>query len=153
MTEPLPRFVKVSSAGLLLPDTATDWEGVYVPAGQITLPRRLLLPGTGNWQWVLDQCAGVRACGFTDWQAISRLEFCNHLVDPERVGPCVDTGFFTVDDPYAWAWTRDECAPRGCAFNVDLYYGYVNRDRQSFHYSALPCRPGQLSWPSVGLAA
>lgn len=34
-------------------------------------------------------------------------------------------------------------APRGYAFNVDLNNGNVNRNHQSNHNSALPCRPGE----------
>lgn len=142
---PTPRYIKVSESGLLLPFEATDWRAVYIPAAEITVPRELVLPGTGNWQWAQDKCAALHLNGWTNWQAISRLEFCDHLVDDQLYGPCVDKAFFTIKDRYAIAWTRDEAAPRGYAVAVSLSHGVVYRTHRSNHSSALPCRPGQLS--------
>lgn len=142
------RLIKVSSTGQLLPLSAKDWDGVYIPAAELTVARRIL-PIRGDFDLVGKACAQQDLCGAKAIRSISVKEWVNHLLEFDRTGPALDTRFFTIDDPWQWIWTCDPCAPRGFAFYVDLYGGYVARDHQSYLHSALPCRPGQILVPSA----
>ncbi|MEY4760661.1 MAG: hypothetical protein RLZZ200_517 [Pseudomonadota bacterium] len=147
-----PRFIKVSDTGLLLPSTAAEWSGVYIPAIELTVARRIL-PIRGDFTLANKACAEQDLCGAKAVRSVDAREFFNHLQDFDRYGPCLDPEFFTIDDPWQWIWTSTECAPRGYAVAVYLYVGNVCRLRQSNLCSALPCRPGQITGSLVPEAA
>lgn len=138
------RFIKVSADGQLLAHDAPEWEGVYVPAAGLVIARR---PTAKKYTFKAANaaCTKVDLCGAPGERSISLREFVNHLLQDDRTGPAVDTTFFTIDDPYQWIWTCDECAPAGCAWFVGLGYGLSSRNHQDGHVRALAVRAGQFS--------
>lgn len=138
------RLVKVSADGKLLPRDAADWSGVYIPAAELIVARRPIAERL-TFKAANDACKKIDLCGAKAQRSISLREFVNHVLEYDRTGPALDPKFFTVDDPYQWIWTCDECAPAGCAWGVFLGGGNSNRDRQGGQCRALAVRAGQLS--------
>ncbi|MEY4760651.1 MAG: hypothetical protein RLZZ200_507 [Pseudomonadota bacterium] len=98
-----------------------------------------------SWQAANTWCREQRVGGFEDWDSTTP-EGAQLLINHARTEwPLVDPSYLP-NHAGKWVWTKAEdlTPPRGCAFAVILNYGGVYRDRQSNHYSALPCRPGQI---------
>lgn len=138
------RLIKVSAEGLPLPRNATEWSGVYIPAAELTVARRPM-PAALGFKAANAACAKFDLCGAKAERSIGLREFVNHVLEFDRIGPALDPEFFTIDDPWKWIWTRDECAPASFSFVVDLYDGRVSRYRHDYPYRALAVRAGQLS--------
>jgi hypothetical protein len=138
------RFIKVSAEGVLLPHTAEDWQGVYIPGASLIVARRPTAKALG-FKAANAACAEVDLCGAKAERSISLREFVNHLLQDDCTGPALDTTFFTIDDPYQWIWTCDECAPSGYAWLVFLGDGLSDRDGRSSRFRALAVRSGQFS--------
>lgn len=96
------------------------------------------------WEKAKEWCAGLRVGGFEDWR-LARVEPAVLALDYSRTEePFVDPTLLPNHAGKAiWTGTEDLTPPRGYAFSVGLGYGIVYRGRQSYHGSALPCRPGQ----------
>jgi hypothetical protein len=138
------RLIKVSADGQLLPHDAPEWEGIYLPAASLIVARRLTAKALG-FKAANAACTKIDLCGAPGERSISLREFVNHLLEDDRTGPAIDAAFFTIDDPYQWIWTCDECAPSGCAWYVDLGGGYSGRGSQGNRARALAVRSGQFS--------
>lgn len=138
------RYIKVSAEGQLLPHDATEWEGVYLPAASLIVARRPTAKPLG-FKAANAACKKVDLCGAPGERSIALREFVSHLLQDDRTAPSVDTDFFTIDEPYTWIWTCDECAPAGYAWLVNLGCGGSSRGRQGAHNLALAVRAGQFS--------
>jgi hypothetical protein len=139
-----PRFIKVSAQGQLLPRDAADWDGVYIHAASLIVARRPTAKAL-TFKSANTACAASILCGAKAERSISLREFVNHLLEDARKTPAIDPEFFTIDDPYEWIWTCDECAPAGYAWSVGLGGGFSYRGHQGNHSRALAVRAGQFS--------
>jgi hypothetical protein len=144
----LPRLIKVSAEGLLLPADAADWVAVYQPERQLTWTRDVV-GSKRTWSKAVKAAGEVGLCGWQGgWRAPSRLDYA-HLIDDALYGPTIDTAFFTVADRYQWEWTGTECAPSGYAWFVNLAGGGSYRDYVVLRGHVRAVRAGQLSWHSA----
>jgi hypothetical protein len=145
-----PRFVKVSAGGELLPRSAEDWAGVYIPAAELIVARSPT-PKAYTFKGAQAACREVDLCGAKAERSISLVEFVTHLLDNGRYRPVIDPDFFTLDDPATWIWTCDECQPAGYARGVYLGFGDSLWFHQDYRVQALAVRASQLS--AFGAAA
>lgn len=135
------RFTKVSSAGALLPMSATEWEGVY-DATTGLIWGRAVLPGEANWQDSLKKAAAATLCGAP--ARAPTIQERPSIVDYERADPALDTDFFK-NDGFVWEWTSTPAkSPSGLAWFVSLGYGGSYRDGQSYLNFVRAVRAGQL---------
>lgn len=142
------RLIKVSSAGELLPADAADWVAVYHPERELTWTRDVLDCGAVPWKRAVEAASAVTLCGWTDWRVPSHIDYA-YLIDNDRYGPVLDTGYFTVADRYQWEWTGTACKPSGYARCVLLSYGDSGINHQNDRHHVRAVRAGQLSRPSV----
>jgi hypothetical protein len=138
----LPRFVKVSSDGKLLPDTASDWAAVYDRDQDLVFSRGVIA-STFTWKGAMKAAAAVELCGVSGWSAptlMQRFRICDH----SRVDPALDTNYFAEDSGWEWTSTVDASAPSGGAWFVSLGSGYSVRSDQGGRNRVRAVRAGQL---------
>jgi hypothetical protein len=142
---PAARFTKVSAAGALLPDTATEWEGVLDSSTGLVWGRKLL-PGEANWKDSLKKASEAKLCGGT--ARAPTIQERLSIVDYDRADPAIDTNYFDSSEPYAWEWTSTPAkSPSVCAWVVLLGDGATYRDAQAFRFRVRAVLAGQ----SLGL--
>lgn len=148
-----PRFAKVSSAGLILPFSATDWVAVYDSVQQLTFTRHRLPGGERNWSGAKSAAQKLDLCGFTDWR-LGELQEWQRAFDYTRADFALDPAFFTIADDEYWTWTGMKYArASGDAWLVLLRSGGCDWSDQGDRAHVRAVRAGQLSWPSVSEAA
>ncbi len=139
---PAARFTKVSAAGALLPDSATEWEGVFDRTTGLVWGRALL-PGETNWSDSVKKAAKATLCG-----AAARAPTIQErlsIFDYERCEPALDTNYFAADETSAWEWTSTPAkSPSGYAWSVYLGDGNSNRNGQCYRFHVRAVRAGQF---------
>jgi hypothetical protein len=140
-----PRFHKISSGGLLLPVSATEWEGVYVPALSLLVSADVLACGALPFKQANAAAAKAMLCGRQVERAPSKSEYVNYLFDDWLFEPALDPVYFRNAGKWSCEWTSTECAPAGCAWYVYVGAGDASRLHQSGHARVRGVVSGQ-SW-------
>ena len=103
-----------------------------------------LAGGDRNWKDAIAAAADCRLLGESDWRLPTIQELLS-IVDYERWDPAVDPEYFR--GPYGWTWSstpvKGAKAPAGCAWFVDLYYGFAGSYGQSNRGRVRAVRAGQ----------
>ena len=112
----MTRFTKVSHAGLLLPEDASEWVAVYDSKLDVTWEK--LFHAVPSWERAQCLPRALGVAGFTDWR-LPTAEELYLLADRRRAYPVIDTYFFP-DTPSERFWASDGWAPAhaGCAWIV-----------------------------------
>jgi len=139
---PVARFTKVSAAGALLPDSATEWVAVYDREQDLVFSRSVL-DGTHTWAKAKKAAEAAKICGVTGWRmptVMERFRICDH----SRVYPALPIEYFNADSGWEWTSTVDAESPSDDAWSVGLSYGNSGRHRQGCDYHVRAVRAGQL---------
>lgn len=117
-----PAFVKISSAGLQLPNDADDWVAVKDLTTGLIWSRHTIGTERHEWSDAKQIAADVRLCGWSDWRLPTRKELLS-IVDDTRVSPAINKDFFECKSD--WYWTSTEAA-RSSGYAWIVLFGYGN---------------------------
>ncbi len=133
------KFIKIGTDGQQLPDDATDWVAVELPAHGLTFTATSIV----NEDVPHEQCeAAAKAltlAGHSDWD-LPTIDELSLLVDRTRHSPAINTDYFR-DIQDDWYWSKTEAAwSSASAWYVNFSSGHVCYGHHSFNGFALAVR-------------
>jgi hypothetical protein len=96
--------------------------------------------GTYSWADAITACEGLTYAGHSDWR-LPNVKELQSIVDFSRVGPAIDTTYFTSQSNVYWSSTTS-AAFTGYAWVVYFDHGYVSFVDKSNAYYVRPVRGG-----------
>jgi hypothetical protein len=99
--------------------------------------------GTYSWADAITACEGLTYAGHSDWR-LPNVKELQSIVDFSRVGPAIDTTYFTSEseESYAYWSSTTYASSTDNAWYVDFYAGLVNVGVKAFAFYGRPVRGG-----------
>lgn len=133
------KFIKIGADGQQLPDDATEWVAVYLPAHGLTFTATSVVDTDVPYQTCVDACKALSLAGFDDWD-MPTIDELQLLVDRSRYSPAINTHYFR-DIRNDWYWSKTPYARSSAsAWDVDFYGGYVGDLHRGYNGFALAVR-------------
>jgi hypothetical protein len=127
------RFIKISAAGLELPDDAAEW--VAVKDTKLGVWWSVEETKSMKQPAAVKKAAAMKIAGFEDWR-LPTVDELFALADRTKHNPAIDGTYFP-DCKSEWYWTSTPAAfsPADCAWVVYFYSGdafYFDRYSNGF---------------------
>ncbi|WP_337054053.1 DUF1566 domain-containing protein [Pseudoxanthomonas sp. USHLN014] len=119
-----PKYIKIGADGQQLPDDATEWVAVFLPAHGLTFSATSVVDSDVPQEKCAEACKSLTLAGHSDWD-LPTIDELQLLIDRGRYEPAIDTAFFQ-DIHNDWYWTSTPAAwSASSAWFVLFSLGYV----------------------------
>jgi hypothetical protein len=97
--------------------------------------------GTYNWSNAITTCENLTYAGYSDWR-LPNVKELQSIVDYSKVGPSIDTNFFTSQSDLYWSSTTYAFSTSN-AWVASFSDGFVSNGGKANAFYIRPVRGGQ----------